>query len=81
MLRFCWMLVLGIFFGIAGCASMEQVYEGMYKGSATANEMQVNRENPSYNPVQAHNEKILSYQEYKREREQVLKDEGTIQKK
>ncbi len=54
---------------------MEQVYEGMYKGSATANEMQVNREDPSYNPVRAHNEKTLSYQEYKREREQVLKDE------
>ncbi len=80
MFRFSGLLVVGMVLGIAGCVNMEQVYEGMYKGSATANEMQENRDDPAYNPVQDNNKNTLNYQEYKREREQVLKDEDSTQK-
>ena len=81
MLRLCWMLVaIGYVVGIVACSNMEQVYEGMYKGAATANEMQMSREDPAYEPAQAQSEQTLSYKEYKREREQILEGESSAHK-
>jgi hypothetical protein len=52
---------------LTGCASKEKVYEGVYETLKQRDQIV----NPSNEPVP---QKLSSYDEYKREREKVLKE-------
>jgi hypothetical protein len=78
MLRiYCVVTVLGMLSGIVGCADREQVYQGIYQGFSTVHETRMT-EDPSYDPVQAREQNVPGYQEYKRDLE-LLPDENTTQ--
>ncbi|MFH1147593.1 MAG: hypothetical protein V1736_07790 [Pseudomonadota bacterium] len=62
-------LLLGACF-LMGCAGKEGIYQGMYDGLRTREQIV----NPQ--PAQLPREEPVSYQQYKSEREEVLKKDG-----
>jgi hypothetical protein len=58
---------VSFFFFLTGCLSKERVYEGVYEGLKQREQII----HPSNEPVP---QKLPSYDEYKREREKVLKE-------
>ena len=62
---------------ITGCAKKEQIYHGMYNGFRSADQ-QMQTQDPSYTPDRAPEQRQPSYQEYKKEREQILETDEPI---
>jgi hypothetical protein len=60
--------------GMTGCSKKEQVYQGMYKGFSQVNENRQS-EDPSFDPAQAGEQTPQTYQEYKRDRKLLLKED------
>ncbi len=59
----------------AGCSGKELFYQGMYDGLSAADQQQRTKD-PSYHPVQE--QKQPSYEEYKKEREEILDRDGSV---
>ncbi len=72
---YCVVTVLGMLYGMVGCADKEQVYQGMYQSFSTIHETRMT-EDPSYDPVQAREQNVPGYQEYKRDLE--VQSDGNI---
>lgn len=72
---YCVVTVLGMLSGMVGCADKEQVYQGMYQSFSTIHETRMT-EDPSYDPVQAREQNVPGYQEYKRDLE--VQSDGNI---
>ena len=77
MLRiYCIVTVVSMLLGIAACcADREQMYQGVYQSFSTVHESRMT-EDPSYDPVQARDQNVPTYQEYKRDLK-LLPDENT----
>jgi len=73
---YCVMFVL-LLVGATSCTNKEQLYQGMYQGFSSVSETR-RTEDPSYDPVRAREQNPQSYQEYKRARELLLKEDGVL---
>jgi|GEM_PF-1827906 len=71
--RAFWLTVLVlVLLGIMACTSKDQAYRGAYEGFRMSDQNR-QAEDPSYDPAQPLDQKQQSYEEYKRERELLLR--------